>query len=61
MYEMKVPTMKDLYDTMCDTCVSPLARQNTVLMFLPGKAEISEVKQKLMKAGVKESNIFILQ
>ena len=45
---------------MCGTCASLWARRKTVLMLLPVKAEISEVKTNLITAGAEEPNIFIL-
>ena len=59
-YEMRVPMIRDLYETMSGTCVSLMARGTTVLMFLPGKAEIIAMKGMLMGADVDERNIFIL-
>ena len=60
MFKLQVPRIKDIYDTMGSTCVRLLARGHTVLMFLPGKAEISAMQATLIEANVKPCNIDIL-
>ena len=60
MFKLQVSKTKDIYDTMGSTCVKLLALGNTVLMFLPWKAEISAMQATLIEANVKPCNIDIL-
>ena len=60
MYQLQVPTTKDIYKAMESMCVRLLDRGHTVLVFLPGKAEIDAMKTTLILAKVNRCDIDIL-
>ena len=60
LYEVAVPTVKDIYTTICLSAASLLRRGFTILMFLPGKVEIADAKSFLLERGVSETALWSL-
>ena len=60
MYQLQVPTTKDIYGAIESMCVRLLKSGRTVLVFLPGKAEIDAMETALLTAKVNSGDIDIL-